>query len=74
MTQYQKDDVIGKNCKFLQPNIIPENENIQYILMKNALENDSPISVIITNKKKDDTLFQNLLSLTFILLIKISII
>ena len=31
--------------------------------MRNSLENESPISVIITNKKADGTLFQNLLSL-----------
>lgn len=64
MTKYNKKDIIGQNCKFLQPEIIPENENIQYILMRNALENKSPISVIITNMKADGTKFQNLLALS----------
>jgi len=63
MTKYKKPDIIGQNCRFLQPKIIPENENIQYILMRNALEHKSPVSVIITNVKADGTSFQNLLAL-----------
>lgn len=64
MTKYNRKDIIGKNCKFLQPESILENENIQHILMRNALENKSPISVIITNVKADGTKFQNLLALS----------
>lgn len=64
MTKYNRKDIIGQNCKFLQPEIIPENENIQYILMRNSLENKSPISVIITNMKADGTKFQNILALS----------
>lgn len=63
MTKYNRIDIIGKNCRFLQPDTIPEDENIQHILMKHSLEQKLPISVIITNVKADGTLFQNLLSL-----------
>ena len=63
MTKYNKTDIIGQNCRFLQPDITPKNENLQYILMRNALEHKSPVSVIITNEKADGTPFQNLLAL-----------
>lgn len=63
MTKYKRFEILGKNCSFLQPSIIPDDENIQYILMKNALENMSQISLIITNVKADGTSFQNLLAL-----------
>ena len=63
LTKYKRLDILGKNCKFLQPDTVPSDENLQYILMRNALEHASQISLILTNIKADGTPFQNLLSL-----------
>lgn len=63
MTGYNRADIIGKNCKFLQPDEIPRKEVLQYVLMKNSLEVSKPVSVIITNYKADGTPFKNLIAL-----------
>lgn len=63
MTGYNRADIIGKNCKFLQPDEIPRKEVLQYVLMKNSLEVSKPVSVIITNYKANGTPFKNLIAL-----------
>ncbi len=63
MTGYHREDIIGKNCKFLQPDEPPRKEELQYVLMKNSLEMMKPVSVIITNYRADGTPFKNLLAL-----------
>jgi PAS domain-containing protein len=62
-TGYMRNDIIGKNCKFLQPSIPIMKEETQYQLLSACLSQAIPTSVIITNIKKDVTPFYNLLSL-----------
>ena len=62
-TGYNRNEIIGINCKFLQPTApIPEEET-QHKLIKNCLSIGIPTSVIITNVKKNNILFNNLISL-----------
>lgn len=63
LTQYNRDEVIGKNCKFLQPSVPRFDEVLQHKILSNCLANIIPVSVIITNHKKDGTQFYNLLSM-----------
>jgi PAS domain S-box-containing protein len=63
MTGYNRTEILGKNCKFLQPDEPPRKEVLQYVLMKNSLEVKLPVSVIITNYKADGTPFKNLIAL-----------
>ena len=62
-TGYMRNDILGKNCKFLQPSIPIVKEETQYQLLTACLSQAIPTSVIITNVKKDGTPFYNLLSL-----------
>uniref|UniRef100_A0A6C0D403 PAS domain-containing protein n=1 Tax=viral metagenome TaxID=1070528 RepID=A0A6C0D403_9ZZZZ len=62
-TGYSRNEVIGKNCKFLQPSIPIQEEETQYVLLSSALRLGVSTSVIITNVKKNGTLFYNLISL-----------
>uniref|UniRef100_A0A6C0BWQ9 PAS domain-containing protein n=1 Tax=viral metagenome TaxID=1070528 RepID=A0A6C0BWQ9_9ZZZZ len=63
MTGYNREDIIGKNCNFLQPDEPPRKEELQYVLMKNSLEVSKPVSVVITNYKSNGVPFKNLLAL-----------
>ncbi len=62
-TEYNKLDIIGKNCNFLQPTEPIQEEASQYTLLVKSLKEGLPTSIIITNIKKSGTLFYNLLSL-----------
>ena len=63
MTGYNKNEIIGNNCKFLQlDEPIPE-ETPQHALLCKSLSEGSSTSIIITNVKKNGALFYNLLSL-----------
>ena len=59
----KRPDILGKNCKFLQPDEVPRKAELQYVLMRNSLEMKKPVSVVITNYKADGTIFNNLLAL-----------
>lgn len=59
-TEYKYDDIIGKNCKFLQSN----KTNLDHI--KNisfSLKTGNRINIIINNQKKSGKYFNNLLCL-----------
>lgn len=62
-TGYNRNEIIGLNCKFLQPSVPLPEEEIQHKLIKNCLRLGLPTSVIITNVKKNNILFNNLISL-----------
>lgn len=63
MTGYNKNEIIGFNCKFLQPSEpIPE-ENPQHVLLCKSLREGLSTSIIITNIRKNGEIFYNLLSL-----------
>ena len=61
-TEYHRDEVLGKNCKFLQTKEPIEEEMSQHILLCKSLREALSTSIIITNVKKSGTLFYNLLS------------
>lgn len=60
ITEYKSDDIIGKNCKFLQS----DKTNLDHI--KNislSLKTGNRINIIINNQKKSGKYFNNLLCL-----------
>lgn len=61
MTGYEKSEVIGKNCRFLQKN---DREQEGRFILKKAIENQDSCEVELRNYKKDGTLFFNLLTLS----------
>lgn len=62
-TGYNRNEIIGKNCKFLQPQVPIKEEETQHKIIKNCLEIGIPACVIITNVKKSSIPFHNLISL-----------
>ena len=63
-TGYKREEVVGKNCKFLQTGkdgATAEKESI--LAISTALSLGKPIKVRITNFHKDGTPFKNLLAL-----------
>lgn len=62
LTEYNRDEIIGKNCKFLKPVVPILEEEPRHVLIRNSLLNSSPLSVIVTNIKKSGVEFYNLLS------------
>lgn len=62
-TGYNRNEIIGLNCKFLQPLAPISDEESQHKMIKNCLGAAIPISVIITNYKKGGASFHNLISL-----------
>ena len=62
LTEYNRDEIIGKNCKFLQPVVPILEEESRHVLIRDSLINSNPLSVIVTNIKKSGVKFYNLLS------------
>jgi len=60
MTGYSIDNVIGKNCRFLQND---DTKQIGLDLLRKAIKNAEPVQVVLRNYKKDGTLFWNKLEL-----------
>jgi PAS domain S-box-containing protein len=64
-TGYSREEIIGKNCKFLQEgksdDDVAEKESIERL--QDALKNAKPVKVAITNWKNDGTKFRNLLAI-----------
>ena len=64
-TGYDRSEIIGQNCRFLQigkePGHHAEVESVQRLT--DALRNAKPVKVAITNFKKDGTPFRNLLAM-----------
>lgn len=61
-TEYNKSEILGQNCKFLQPIEPIDEEFPQHTLICNSLREAVSTSVIITNIKKSGIPFFNLLS------------
>lgn len=62
-TEHNRKDIIGNNCRFLQPKEpIPE-EIPQHTLLCNSLRDGVSTSIIITNIKKSGEIFYNLFTL-----------
>lgn len=64
-TGYDRGEIIGQNCRFLQigkePGHHAEVESVKRLT--DALRNAKPVKVAITNFKKDGTPFRNLLAM-----------
>ena len=60
ITGYEQDEIIGRNCRFLQGNDRgqPEIERI-----REALRTHEPVTVTLRNYRKDGTLFYNRFSI-----------
>lgn len=56
MTGYAEEEVIGKNCRFLQGN--KRDQDARFII-RDALENGKNCEVLLKNYRKDGTLFWN---------------
>ncbi len=61
MTQYRRNEFIGKSCSFLQSRMYSEKHQIEKI--SQALHDRVPIKIALTNLKKNKTLFVNMLNL-----------
>lgn len=61
MTGYSKDEVIGKNCRFLQGE---ETDKNQVDKIRNAISNNQHCTVEFVNYRKDGTKFWNRLTVS----------
>lgn len=61
ITGFSKEEMIGKNCRFLQGNDKDQPEIQQ---LREAISNGSAIEVVLRNYRKDGTLFHNHLTIT----------
>lgn len=61
-TQYDRNEIVGKNCNFLQ-GTLPNSEIITKNAIKDTISNGNTGKFLITNCKKDGTPFRNLLHL-----------
>jgi PAS domain S-box-containing protein len=60
LTGYERHDVLGRNCRFLQGD---ETEQDALQQLVDAIREAQPVQVELTNYRKDGSLFRNLLSL-----------
>jgi PAS domain S-box-containing protein len=61
LTGYSQEDIIGRNCRFLQG---PDREQKERYQIAEAMKNKVPIEVTLRNYKKDGELFYNHLKIT----------
>ena len=61
MTGYAAEEIIGKNCQFLQND---DRDQEEVNIMRNAVINEEPCNVVLRNYKKDGTLFWNNVTIT----------
>ena len=61
LTGYDKEEILGRNCRFLQGNLPPQQNLVQ---VRHALENSTTCRVRIKNMRKDGSTFWNELSLS----------
>lgn len=60
ITGYSREDIIGKNCRFLQGQ---EHDQPEIDRLREAIQNRKPIEVTLKNYKKNGELFYNRLSI-----------
>nr|AML78261.1 putative LOV domain-containing protein [Glaucocystis sp. BC-2016] len=61
MTGYRAEDILGRNCNFLQG---PDTEREDVTMISEAIRAKKPLRIEILNYRKDGTKFWNYLSLT----------
>tara|TARA_R110002049_G_scaffold76250_4_gene196092 strand:- start:11579 stop:11932 length:354 start_codon:yes stop_codon:yes gene_type:complete len=60
ITGYSKEEIVGRNCKFLQND---DTEQKEIKILKTAIKKGKDCKVILRNYKKDGNLFYNELSI-----------
>ncbi len=60
-TGYAADDVLGRNCRFLQDGLPPQPQVDE---VRAALAAEQPVVVVMANRRADGVVFQNELTLT----------
>ncbi|MDI9246356.1 diguanylate cyclase [Marinobacter sp. CHS3-4] len=60
MTGYKEDEILGKNCRFLNRNE-PDQPELRQV--KEAILRNKPVRVMVRNFKKDGTMFWNSLAI-----------
>lgn len=61
LTGYGPEDIIGKNCRFLQGD---DKNQPEVARLRESIKKHEPVSVTLRNYKKDGTLFHNHLAVT----------
>jgi sigma-B regulation protein RsbU (phosphoserine phosphatase) len=61
LTGYQVHEVLGRNCRFLQEGLPPQ-PGLDTV--RRALASATPVTVVLTNRRADGSLFSNELSIT----------
>jgi len=61
LTGYSQDEIIGRNCRFLQGS---DKDQPQLDILRQALSKKEGCSVTLRNYRKDGTLFHNRLEIT----------
>lgn len=61
LTGYGPDEIIGKNCRFLQGQ---DKNQPEVDRLRDGIKKHEPVSVTLRNYKKDGTLFHNHLAVT----------
>ncbi|MEY2695887.1 MAG: hypothetical protein RL333_25 [Pseudomonadota bacterium] len=61
LTGYGPEDIIGKNCRFLQG---ADKGQAEVARLRESIKKHEPVSVTLRNYKKDGTLFHNHLAVT----------
>lgn len=62
-TQYLRSEIVGKNCNFLQNGKCFQEENDTIQEIRNIIQKGETKNFLISNYKKDGTIFRNLLKL-----------
>ncbi len=60
MTGYSQEEIIGKNCRFLQGNDRDQEGRVQ---LREAIENCQPVEVTLRNYRKNGEMFYNRLAI-----------
>jgi len=61
MTGYRRDEMLGKNCRFLNDGLFMPTKDL--VGIREACRTGSPFTTVVTNRRKSGELFLNLLSL-----------
>eukprot|EP01039_Chlorochromonas_danica_P005036 gene5032-5528_t len=60
LTGYSREEVVGRNCRFLQG---PETDKVEVEVMRQALQEEKDITVVLLNYQKNGTPFWNKIEL-----------
>jgi PAS domain S-box-containing protein len=60
MTGYSQDEIIGRNCRFLQ---LEDRDQSGLAVIRDAIANQESVEVTLRNYRKDGSLFYNRLSI-----------